>query len=69
MLMQFYGAVGLAIAGSISGFLIFFLTLHYFGWGRFFSILNHPKWLLIIVALLALEIVLIMFFKQYIFML
>ncbi|MCI2236719.1 murein biosynthesis integral membrane protein MurJ [Helicobacter sp. CaF467b] len=69
VLMQFYGAVGLAIAGSISGFFVFFLTLHYFGWGRFFSILNHPKWLLIIVALLALEIALIMFFKQYIFML
>ena len=67
VLMQFLGAVGLALAGSISGFFVFFLTLHYFGWKRFLQILNQPRWIFYTFVFLALESALIWLFKQYVF--
>ena len=67
VLMQFLGAVGLALAGSISGFFVFFLTLHYFGWKRFLQILNQPRWIFYTFVFLALESALIWIFKQYVF--
>ncbi|MCI5968458.1 murein biosynthesis integral membrane protein MurJ [Helicobacter sp.] len=67
ILMQFFGAVGLAFAGSISGFVVFFLTLHYFSWQKFFKILWNLKLICITCGLLGLEYLVILGFKQYIF--
>ncbi|CAM2948485.1 murein biosynthesis integral membrane protein MurJ [Helicobacter burdigaliensis] len=67
ILMQSFGAVGLALAGSISGFVVFFLTLHFFGWRKFFNILYAPKWLLVSFGLFALEMGVIYLFKLYVF--
>ncbi|MBX7490357.1 murein biosynthesis integral membrane protein MurJ [Helicobacter turcicus] len=67
ILMQFFGAMGLALAGSISGFIVFFLTLHHFGWQTFFQILWNPKFILITCGILVLESLIILAFKQYIF--
>ncbi|PZT47613.1 murein biosynthesis integral membrane protein MurJ [Helicobacter valdiviensis] len=67
ILMQSLGAVGLALAGSISGFVVFFLTLHFFGWKEFFNILYAPKWLIITSFLFAIEAGIIYLFKLYIF--
>lgn len=67
ILMQYFGAIGLALGGSISGFFVFFLTLHFFGWNRFWNILWNPKWILSLVLILATEFLLLLGFKTYIF--
>ncbi|MDE7174667.1 MAG: murein biosynthesis integral membrane protein MurJ [Helicobacter sp.] len=67
VLMQYFGAIGLALGGSISGFCVFFLTLHFFGWNRFWNILWNPKWILILFLLLSGEFLILIAFKTYIF--
>lgn len=67
ILMQFFGAVGLALAGSISGFTVFFLTLHYFSWQAFFKILWNLKFIALTCALLLLEALILLGFKAHIF--
>lgn len=67
LLMQHFGAVGLAFGGSISGFLVFFLTLHFFGWNRFWEILWNPKWIFILAFILIAESLILVGFKYYIF--
>lgn len=67
LLMQFFGAVGLALSGSISGFFLFIFTLHYFGWKDFFKILWNPKYILGFILLLFLELFVLIGFKHYIF--
>lgn len=67
LLMQHFGAVGLAFGGSISGFLVFFLTLHFFGWNRFWEILWNPKWIFILALILIAESLVLVGFKHYIF--
>ena len=67
ILMQFFGALGLAFAGSISGFVVFFLTLHYFSWKHFFAIVWNPKWIFCTCFLLSVELCLLIAFKTYLF--
>lgn len=67
ILMQYFEAVGLALGGSISGFFVFFLTLHFFGWHRFWNILWNPKWILFLTLILTIESLLLLGFKSYIF--
>lgn len=67
ILMPFFQAVGLALAGSISGFVLFFITLYYFGLPKFFTILKEPLLFLGILGLFGLEILLIFLFKTYAF--
>ncbi|TLD85331.1 murein biosynthesis integral membrane protein MurJ [Helicobacter sp. MIT 11-5569] len=67
ILMQFFGAVGLALAGSISGVFVFLLTLHYFSWKYFLSILWNPKFILLTCLLLCVESLVLFAFKAYIF--
>ena len=42
--MQFWGAVGLALAGSLSGFVLFWLTISSFGLNRFWDIMRAKKY-------------------------
>ena len=44
ILMQFWGAVGLALAGSLSGFVLFWLTISSFGLNRFWDIMRAKKY-------------------------
>ena len=67
VLMQYFGAIGLALGGSISGFFVFFLTLHFFGWNHFWNILWNPKWILILCFLLSVEFLILIAFKTYVF--
>lgn len=53
--MQFWGAKGLALAGSMSGFLLLYWTIGAFGRREFWSIIQSQKGWLGLVALLALE--------------
>lgn len=41
--MQFWGAFGLALAGSLSGFVLFFLTIKAFGVNLFWSIIRDKR--------------------------
>lgn len=56
------GAAGLALAGSLSAFVLLFFTLRSFGWGRFFAILFHKK-LAILALVLVVEALILIFFK------
>lgn len=67
ILMHYLGARGLALGGSISGFFVFFLTLHFFGWNHFWNILWNPKWIVILCLLLSGEFLILIAFKTYIF--
>lgn len=67
ILMQFFGVVGLAFAGSISGFIVFFLTLHYFSWKIFFKILWNPRLIALTCGVLFLESIILLEFKTNIF--
>lgn len=54
--MQFWGAFGLALAGSLSGVVVFVLSVRAFGMGRFWAIMRAKKYALLLVALLLLEV-------------
>lgn len=67
VLMQFFQAFGLALAGSISGIVLLLLTLHYFGWRRFFVLLRDWRLIVLLGLCLCVEILLIGAFKHFIF--
>lgn len=53
LFMQFWGAFGLALGGTMGGFLLFLLTLNAFGWKLFFKILSRLRmWIILFVSLL-----------------
>lgn len=63
ILMQFLGAAGLALSGSLTGCLLFFLTLRAFGFDKFFAILKRPRMIALLLAFAAVEILILMQFK------
>ncbi|STO96526.1 virulence factor [Helicobacter canis] len=66
VLMQFWGAFGLALAGSLSGFVLFALTIRAFGFGEFWAIIcarNYALWLGVV---LVCEVLLLMLWLHYI---
>lgn len=58
-------AAGLALAGSLSGFILFFLTIKEFGVERFLDIIRDKKMTYLLVAVLF-EIIILIFFKDFI---
>ncbi|MDE5603428.1 MAG: murein biosynthesis integral membrane protein MurJ [Helicobacter sp.] len=67
VLMQFFQALGLALAGSISGIVLLLLTLHYFGWKKFFTLLKDWRLIVLLLLCLCVEVVCINAFKHFIF--
>ncbi|MGP1450768.1 MAG: murein biosynthesis integral membrane protein MurJ [Wolinella sp.] len=63
--MQFLGASGLALAGSLSGFLLLFWTLRAFGAREFWDIIRDKRSALWLVIGIVLEILIIIFVKSY----
>ncbi|WP_169752283.1 murein biosynthesis integral membrane protein MurJ [Campylobacter mucosalis] len=60
--MQFWGAVGLALASSFGGFLQLFLYVKEFGYAKFLAII-HIKFILLTAILITAEIFLLTFLK------
>lgn len=60
-LIQPLGAAGLALAGSLAGWVLFFFTVTSFGSKKFFDILIDKKLIILVVVLLVETIVLIWF--------
>ena len=58
ILMQFMGASGLALAGSLGGWVLFILTVKEVGVDRFLTIIKSKKSLYLIIALLLFSLVL-----------
>jgi putative peptidoglycan lipid II flippase len=56
-----FGAMGLALASSISGFVGFFYSVRLFGFKRFFSLLNKKEFLYLILGSIILVIILYLF--------
>lgn len=52
ILMQKYGVYGLACGSSIAGFILFILTMKFFGWKNFYGIFEKKFCLLLVGALL-----------------
>lgn len=59
ILMYPFGAFGLAISGSLSGFVLFFLTIKAFGITKFYNILKAQKFIILILCATLLEIVIL----------
>jgi len=62
ILMNFFGASGIALSGSLTGMILLILTLREFGFGRFLSIVMDKKLFLLILFLL-IEITALELFK------
>ena len=54
--MQFWGAFGLALAGSLSGFVLFWLTIKAFGFAKFWGIIADSKLGALLVAFVGVEV-------------
>lgn len=54
--MQFWGAFGLALAGSLSGFVLFWLTIKAFGFAKFWGIIADSKLGALLVAFASVEV-------------
>lgn len=54
--MQFWGAFGLALAGSLSGFVLFLLTIKAFGFAKFWGIIADSKLGALLVAFVSAEV-------------
>lgn len=65
ILMHPFGAVGLAISSSLSGFILFILTIRAFGLSKFLFIINSKKIFILLIILLVLEIVILYFLKHF----
>lgn len=65
VLMHPFGAVGLAISGSLSGFVLFILTLRIFGFARFLGIIAYPKAWLVLLGAISTEVILLWLLKPY----
>lgn len=57
-----FGVVGLALSGSLTGFILLALNIRSFGWQQFWGMIR-AKYLLLLLAFLAVEIALIELFK------
>ena len=55
VLMQFFGAFGLALSSSIAGFILFALTIRAFGFAKFRKIIAKPKNFIYLIILLCVE--------------
>lgn len=66
ILMHPFGAMGLALSGSLSGFVLFVLTIRIFGFARFLDIINHKKAWLALVVILCVEFLILWFLKPHI---
>ncbi|WP_410780140.1 lipid II flippase MurJ [Helicobacter canis] len=66
VLMQFLGAFGLALAGSLSGFVLFALTIRAFGFGEFWAIICARNYALLLGFMLVCEVLLLALWLHYI---
>ncbi|WP_342779749.1 murein biosynthesis integral membrane protein MurJ [Helicobacter canis] len=66
VLMQFLGAFGLALAGSLSGFVLFALTIRAFGFGEFWAIICARNYALLLGFMLVCEVLLFALWLHYI---
>lgn len=66
ILMHPFGAMGLALSGSLSGFVLFMLTLRIFGFKQFLAIISHTKAWLLLVGIISIEVLLLYWLKPYI---
>lgn len=66
VLMHPFGAMGLAFSGSLSGFVLFVLTIRIFGFKQFLAIIAHTKAWLLLVIILSVEVLILWFLKPYI---
>ena len=55
VLMQFFGAFGLALSSSMAGFMLFILTIRAFGFAKFRKIIAKPKFFVYLIILLCVE--------------
>ena len=55
VLMQFFGAFGLALSSSIAGLVLFVLTIRAFGFAKFRKIIAKPKFFVYLIILLCVE--------------
>ncbi|MGX3010696.1 lipid II flippase MurJ [Helicobacter sp. 23-1044] len=55
VLMQFFGAFGLALSSSVAGFILFALTIRAFGFAKFRKIIAKPKFFVYLIILLCVE--------------
>lgn len=66
ILMHPFGAMGLALSGSISGFVLFILTIRAFGLARFLDIINHKSAWLLLISVISAEFIILYWLKPYI---
>ncbi|MCE3037755.1 murein biosynthesis integral membrane protein MurJ [Helicobacter anatolicus] len=64
--MHFLKVYGLALASSISGFILFILTIKHFGIKNFFWLIASKKYFLLLIALLILELLILQTFLTFI---
>lgn len=63
VLMQFFGAFGLALSSSMAGFVLFILTIRAFGFAKFRKIIAKPKFFVYLIILLCVECVILFLAK------
>ncbi len=66
ILMHPFGAMGLAFSGSLSGFVLFMLTIRIFGFKQFLAIIANTKAWLLLIAILSVEVLILWFLKPYV---
>ncbi len=59
ILMQFWGAFGLALSSSLAGFILFILTIRAFGFQKFLQIIAKPKFFVYLIIILFVECVIL----------
>lgn len=64
ILMQFWGAFGLALSSSLAGFILFILTIRAFGLQKFLKIISKPKFFVYLIIILFVECVILNFAKS-----
>lgn len=64
ILMQFWGAFGLALSSSLAGFILFALTIRAFGLQKFLQIIAKPKFFVYLIIILFVECVILNFAKS-----
>jgi putative peptidoglycan lipid II flippase len=62
VLMQFFGAAGIALSGSLTGFILFFLTIRAYGFDKFMEIILDKK-AIFLLLFAGVEIAILLFFK------
>lgn len=66
ILMYPLGAMGLAISASLSGFVLFVLTIRIFGFKEFLGIIRQKKAWFAIIIILSIEYLILLFLKPYV---